>query len=109
MPRRTKIDRKDIGERIKSLPEPDLDDPDNPEWTKADFAGARAPEEALPPEVLAAFPRTAARVRGRQKAPTKKQVTLRLDPDVLAHFQAAGPGWQSRINAALRRVIRKAT
>ena len=43
------------------------------------------------------------RERGAQKAPTKQQVTLRLDPDVLAKFKAAGPGWQSRINEALRR------
>ncbi len=27
---------------------------------------------------------------------------LTLDPDVLAKFQATGPGWQTRINAALR-------
>jgi BrnA antitoxin of type II toxin-antitoxin system len=32
----------------------------------------------------------------------KKQVTLRLDPDVLEKFRATGKGWQSRINAALR-------
>jgi uncharacterized protein (DUF4415 family) len=30
-------------------------------------------------------------------------VNLRLDPDVLAHFRATGPGWQSRINEALRK------
>ncbi len=29
-------------------------------------------------------------------------VTLRLDPDVLAKFREGGPGWQGRINAALR-------
>ena len=32
----------------------------------------------------------------------KRQVTLRLDGDVLDRFRASGPGWQSRINAALR-------
>lgn len=30
-------------------------------------------------------------------------VSLRLDADVLAHFQDDGPGWQERINAALRK------
>ena len=95
--------------RIASMPEPDLSDADNPEWTEADFRRARPPEEALPPEILAAFPRTVARLRGRQKAPTKRQVTLRLDREVLSHFQSEGPGWQSRINAALRRVIGKAS
>lgn len=44
----------------------------------------------------------AARLRGRQVAPVKAQVTLRLDPDVLAKFRATGAGWQARINAALR-------
>jgi uncharacterized protein (DUF4415 family) len=28
---------------------------------------------------------------------------LRIDQDVLAHFQEGGPGWQDRINAALRK------
>lgn len=42
--------------------------------------------------------------RGRPKAPvTKVSTTLRLDPDVIAHFKAEGPGWQSRINEALRK------
>jgi len=33
----------------------------------------------------------------------KETVTLRIDADVLAHFQEDGPGWQDRINAALRK------
>ena len=41
--------------------------------------------------------------RGPQKAPTKKQVTLRLDKDVVERFRATGPGWQVRINDALRK------
>ena len=35
----------------------------------------------------------------------KKQVTLRLDSDVVAAFRAGGAGWQSRINAALRKAV----
>jgi uncharacterized protein (DUF4415 family) len=42
-----------------------------------------------------------------KKAFVKQAVSLRLDPDVLAHFRAAGPGWQSRINAALRKAARR--
>jgi uncharacterized protein (DUF4415 family) len=42
--------------------------------------------------------------RGRQKAPTKQLVSLRIDRDVLAYFRKTGPGWQARINAALRKV-----
>jgi uncharacterized protein (DUF4415 family) len=37
----------------------------------------------------------------------REQVTLRLDRDVLDFFQADGPGWQERINAALRKVAGK--
>jgi uncharacterized protein (DUF4415 family) len=37
----------------------------------------------------------------------KEQVTLRLDRDILDHFQADGPGWQDRINDALRKAIGK--
>ena len=35
----------------------------------------------------------------------KEMVSLRLDRDILDHFQAAGPGWQDRINDALRKLI----
>jgi uncharacterized protein (DUF4415 family) len=39
----------------------------------------------------------------RPLIPTSTEtVSLRLDADVLAFFQADGPGWQDRINAALR-------
>ena len=42
--------------------------------------------------------------RGHPKAAvTKVSTTIRLDPDVLEAFKAAGPGWQSRVNAALRK------
>ena len=33
----------------------------------------------------------------------KELVSLRIDQDVLEHFQEDGPGWQDRINAALRK------
>ena len=32
----------------------------------------------------------------------RQSVTLRIDEDVLEQFQADGPGWQDRINTALR-------
>jgi uncharacterized protein (DUF4415 family) len=35
----------------------------------------------------------------------KRQVTLRLDPQVIDRFREGGPGWQSRINAALRKAV----
>jgi uncharacterized protein (DUF4415 family) len=42
--------------------------------------------------------------RGSAPMPgVREQVTLRIDRDVLDHFQEDGPGWQDRINAALRK------
>ncbi len=37
----------------------------------------------------------------------KEMVSLRIDSDVLDHFQADGPGWQARINDALRTFVKK--
>ena len=36
------------------------------------------------------------------KNPTKEQVAIRFDPEVLAAFRAEGPGWQTRMNTALK-------
>ncbi len=45
--------------------------------------------------------------RGRPPSPAPKQaIKLRLDPDVLAYFRNLGPGWQTRINATLRRAAK---
>lgn len=33
----------------------------------------------------------------------KEMVSIRLDRDVLDHFQEGGPGWQDRVNTALRK------
>lgn len=79
----------------------DRTDPDNPEWTEADFAAARPAAEVLPDLVAAA------RRRGPQKAPRKVATTVRLDADILDHFRASGPGWQTRINEVLKRHIEK--
>ena len=35
----------------------------------------------------------------------REMVSIRIDQDVLAHFQEDGPGWQDRLNAALRKAI----
>jgi uncharacterized protein (DUF4415 family) len=40
---------------------------------------------------------------GPKKAAPKEAVNIRLDPEVVAYFRAGGPGWQSRINEALRK------
>ncbi|MGB7098161.1 MAG: BrnA antitoxin family protein [Xanthobacteraceae bacterium] len=55
---------------------------------------------------------TAKPVEGPPKPPpslpgVKETVTLRIDRDVLDFFQEDGPGWQDRINAALRKAAGK--
>jgi|ERR1017187_8013296 uncharacterized protein (DUF4415 family) len=45
--------------------------------------------------------------RGPQKAPTKKLVSLRLSSEVIDHFKATGPGWQTRIDSTLLRSIKR--
>ncbi|MGD9476390.1 BrnA antitoxin family protein [Shinella sp. G-2] len=37
----------------------------------------------------------------------KELVSLKIDSDVLAHFQADGPGWQDRINDVLRAAMKQ--
>jgi uncharacterized protein (DUF4415 family) len=45
--------------------------------------------------------------RGRPPSAAPKQaIKLRLDADVVEHFRATGPGWQTRINATLRHAAR---
>lgn len=75
-------------------------DPDARELTEEDFSRMR-PASQVVPEVVEAWRRG----RGRQKAPTKLQTTIRLDADLMAHFRAGGPGWQTRINDTLRRAV----
>lgn len=45
--------------------------------------------------------------RGRPPvgARAKQAIKLRISPDVLDFFRAGGPGWQTRINAALERAV----
>jgi uncharacterized protein (DUF4415 family) len=66
---------------VASMPDDQIDtsDPDAPEVT--DWSGA---------------------TRGRFYRPMKKLKSLRVDEDVLAYFQAQGPGYQTRINRVLR-------
>lgn len=47
--------------------------------------------------------------RGRPKLDNPKQpIKLRLSPEVLAHFRASGAGWQTRINDALLKMVKRA-
>jgi uncharacterized protein (DUF4415 family) len=76
-------------------------DDDNPEWTKEDFARATK----FPPGTkLADAMALIMRQRGRPKLDKPKEaIKLRLDADVLEAYRKTGDGWQTRINADLRK------
>ena len=77
-------------------------DPDAAELDDEWFASARPAIEVIPQIV-----ERARRGRGKQRAPTKEQISIRLDADVLEHYRGSGRGWQSRINEVLRQSVLK--
>ena len=79
---------------------PEAPDKDNPKWSADDFAKAKRVWE-IP--ALAHLSKRKPGERGPQKTPTKQQVTLRLDREVLQRFRSTGAGWQGRINEALKK------
>ena len=84
-------------------PDPEMIDEDAPELTDAELAEMRPAAEVLP---AAFYAMVTKRPRGRPKsAETKVPVTLRLDREVLEAFRAKGPGWQTRMNTALREAV----
>lgn len=84
-----------------------LDKQENPIWTKADFETAQPARKVLPDKFFDAIKRERGQ-RGVQKAPTKQQVTLRLDPEIIDYFKLEqAEGWQTRLNQALKTYIRE--
>lgn len=90
---------------MRKVPDPEMIDAENPEWTDEDFARA-VPFSQLPASLQEKL-RSLKKLRGPQKAPTKEVVTIRLSRDVVEQLRASGPGWQTRVDAALRQWIEK--
>ena len=79
------------------------DDDDLPEWTDDQFDRA---EFRIGDKLIRPANGTLTKAgRPPLGMNPKQQVTLRLDPDVIDAFRSGGPGWQSRINAALRSAV----
>jgi uncharacterized protein (DUF4415 family) len=90
-------------ERDRGYTQADIEDvSDTPEFTEEEMAKAK-PFTEIFPELAASAKRT----RGKQRAPTKQLISLRLDRAVIDAFKAAGPGWQRRINEALKSAVRR--
>jgi uncharacterized protein (DUF4415 family) len=77
------------------------DQPRRPRTLNDARTEAEAAFKKVTAKVAAAPPKQAA-IPG-----VKELVTLRIDQDVLAYFQEGGPGWQDRINEALRKAAGK--
>jgi uncharacterized protein (DUF4415 family) len=66
----------------------------------------RAAREVLPPAFFESLARNRGQ-RGPQKAPTKVAISIRLSKEVIDAFKADGPGWQARIDEALRAAVKR--
>jgi uncharacterized protein (DUF4415 family) len=69
-----------------------------PAQSSADWSGATVTRGGGVEATIGALRRT----RGPNRNPTKEQVAIRIDSEVLGAFKAGGPGWQSRMNTALK-------
>jgi uncharacterized protein (DUF4415 family) len=81
LPTLTKAQRANL-KALETRPDSDIDTSDIPEMTDAQWKNAR---------------------RGHFYRPRKRQITARVDADVLDWLKAQGKGYQSRINRILRR------
>lgn len=86
----------------------------DPEMAEFEAALLRSIEQAArgqgrvttPEQIVARRP---GRPKGSVKADSKVSTTIRLSPDVVQAFRAAGDGWQTRIDAALKDWLRTHT
>ena len=72
------------------------------ELSAADLRRFKPAHEVLPASLQKTL---GMKQRGPQKTPTKQMTTIRLDAEVLHAFKAQGPGWQTRINEALKHYL----
>ncbi len=78
-------------------------DPDTFELTDAQMAEMRPASQALPKALYTELTRRRGRPPGDK--PAKVLVSVRVAPDVLAKLRASGPGWLTRAEEALRRLV----
>ena len=64
-----------------------------------------AAEQAFKAATTKAPPAPVVTVRAPVSSTARETIALKLDRDVIDYFQEDGPGWQERINAALRRIM----
>jgi uncharacterized protein (DUF4415 family) len=69
----------------------------------ARIASGIAADPDAAPDLSEPIPGVVPRLGRPPRADRKVSVTLRLDRDVVERFKATGAGWQTRINAALKK------
>lgn len=95
------------------------DDFDLPEFTDEELAQFKPIHEVMPRDfmdMVLAHQAERAKLgkvrmpnrRGKQIAPTKEAITIRLSQEVLTAFRATGKGWQTRINEVLLKHVQTA-
>ncbi len=72
---------------MKNIPNPELIDDENPEWTPSMFAEAKTATELFPHLV---------------SAKEKISLSIPYDADIISIFKATGENWQARMNDVLR-------
>jgi uncharacterized protein (DUF4415 family) len=90
-------------DKIKSLTDEEIiHDTDSPSTSETDWGQAFVSHSVT--ELHAEMKK---RKRGANKLPTKEQVAIRFDGEVLAYFRSTGKGWQTRMNDALKEWVRE--
>lgn len=91
--------------KLPNTAQPWVDPDDAPELTGADFARGiwRIGDKLVTREQAQA--EIARRVGRPAAVVVRPMVSMRLDPDVVAHLRASGKGWQTRVNALLREAV----
>jgi uncharacterized protein (DUF4415 family) len=82
-----------MGKKPKHIKQEDGNDMESPPLSKKMLSRMQP--------VKKAHPSIPSRVRGPQIKPTKKQLTIRLNQEVVEHFKLQGKGWQTKINEVL--------
>ena len=92
--------------KLRRPPRYGVPDDDIPEMTAEDFRNARPVREVMP-ELIEAAERLRVRLGRPKLEEPKEHVSLRLDPVVVKSFKEDGPGWRTRINDELVRLVKR--
>ncbi|WP_375428013.1 BrnA antitoxin family protein [uncultured Sphingomonas sp.] len=84
-----------------------IDPDDAPEWTDEMFDAAEIAigGKVIRPATGYLGPDGVVHGTPPSRSQTGEKVTLALDVEVIDRFRADGPGWQGRINEALRKAV----